>query len=175
MPDNFMGHAPVTHKLDGDVKVFQDGLMATLDDARHKLGGAGVGDFVLRLVADPPAQLNVLEDGLAIQRGEDFGIGIDDFHVSRSSLVVHADVVQDLSHAKAALVHRAHTIVILLGVGHLHLLETVGAALKMGPKGAEHAAGTAYAGGVKLKIVFPGVVIRWRTLRYRAHHRETGT
>ena len=32
MPDNFMGHAPVTHKLDGDVKVFQDGLMATLDD-----------------------------------------------------------------------------------------------------------------------------------------------
>ena len=50
--------------------------MATLDDARHKLGGAGVGDFVLRLVADPPAQLNVLEDSLAIQRGEDFGIGL---------------------------------------------------------------------------------------------------
>ena len=86
MPDNFMGHTPVTHKLDRDVKVFQDGLMATLDDARHKLGGAGVGDFVLRLVADPPAQLNVLEDSLAIQRGEDFGIGVNDFHVSRSSL-----------------------------------------------------------------------------------------
>ena len=161
MPDNFMGHTPVTHKLDRDVKVLQDGLMATLDDASHKLDGAGVSDFVLRLIADPPAQLNVLEDGLAIQRGEDFGIGIDDFHVSRSSLVVHADVVQDLSHAKATLVHWAHTIVILLGVGHLHLLETVGAALKMGSKGAEHAAGTAHAGGVKLKIVFPGVVIRW--------------
>ena len=55
--------------------------MATLDDARHKLGGAGVGDFVLRLVADPPAQLNVPEDSLAIQRGEDFGIGVNDFHV----------------------------------------------------------------------------------------------
>ena len=80
-----MGHTPVTHKLDSDVKVLQDGLMATLDDACHKLGGAGVGDFVLRLVADPPAQLNVLEDGLAIQRGEDFGIGVNDFLVSRSS------------------------------------------------------------------------------------------
>lgn len=95
MPDNFMGHTPVTHKLDRDVKVFQDGLMATLDDARHKLGGAGVGDFVLRLVADPPAQLNVLEDGLAIQWGEDFGIGIDDFHVSRSSLSAIPPLVAD--------------------------------------------------------------------------------
>ena len=50
------------------VKVLQDGLMATLDDARHKLGGAGVGDFVLRLIADPPAQLNVLEDSLPARR-----------------------------------------------------------------------------------------------------------
>ena len=43
--------------------------MATLDDASHKLGGAGFSDFVLGLVADPSAQLNVLEDSPAIQRG----------------------------------------------------------------------------------------------------------
>ena len=99
MPDNFMGHTPVTHKLDGDVKVLQDGLMATLDDARHKLGGAGVGDFVLRLVADPPAQLNVLEDGLAIQRGEDFGIGVNDFHVA----VLHIQIIEPNSGLPASL------------------------------------------------------------------------
>lgn len=87
MPDQLMGHAPVTDKLNGDVIVLQHGLMASLDDAGHKGGSAGVGDFVLRLVAHPPAQLNVFEDGLAVQRGENFKAGRDDFHALNSSLI----------------------------------------------------------------------------------------
>ncbi|WP_338148061.1 hypothetical protein [Flintibacter muris] len=68
--------------------------------------------------------------------------------------MVNAYVVQDLSYAKAALVHRPHAIVILLGVGFLHLLETVWAALKVGSESAEHTPGTAHAGGVKFKFLF---------------------
>ena len=88
MPDQFMGNTPVTDKLDGDVEVFQHGLMAPLDDASHKGGGAGVGDFVLGLIAHPATQLNVLEDGFAVQGREDFKTGRDDFHVDASLMLV---------------------------------------------------------------------------------------
>ncbi len=84
VPDQFMGNTPVTDKLDGDVEVFQHGLMAPLDDASHKGGGAGVGDFVLGLIAHPATQLNVLEDGFAVQGRENFKAGRDDFHVDAS-------------------------------------------------------------------------------------------
>lgn len=87
VPDQLMGHAPVTDKLDGDVEVLQHGLMAPLDDVGHKGGGAGAGDFILGLIAHPPAHLNVLEYGLAVQRGEDFKAGRDDFHALNSSLI----------------------------------------------------------------------------------------
>ena len=42
--------------------------MAPLDDARHKGGGAGFGDFVLGLVAHPATLLNVVEDGFAVHQ-----------------------------------------------------------------------------------------------------------
>ena len=78
---DLMGHAAIADKLDCDVKVLQHGLMTALDDAGHKSGGAGIGDFILRLVAHTATALNVLEDSSTVQRSEDFNIWINDFHV----------------------------------------------------------------------------------------------
>lgn len=62
MTDNLMAYSPVTDKPDGHNTVFNDGLMASLQNVPDKLLCTILGDLALRLVASASSLFNQREN-----------------------------------------------------------------------------------------------------------------
>ena len=57
VPNDFVGNATITNKLDREGAMFQNSFMSTLDDTSYKLSGTGVCNIGFGLVANPSALL----------------------------------------------------------------------------------------------------------------------
>jgi len=76
-----MAHTTVTHKANSEGSVFQNGLMATPDNASDEGVAAILGDLSLGLVADTATFFNALENRFPVERSDDLVIRLDDFHI----------------------------------------------------------------------------------------------
>ena len=75
-----MRYTAITDKLDRERAMLQHRLMPPADDAPDKRLRAGIGDLVLRLVADTSALLQPLQNHSPIDRRDKLHVCVNDLH-----------------------------------------------------------------------------------------------
>ena len=80
MADDFVADASVAEDADRDIEVFQDCLVAALDNPSNEADAAVIGGIILALVARPADCLNGFQDLRPVNGGNDFVPGVDGSH-----------------------------------------------------------------------------------------------